>query len=165
MGPGSVLLLEGREHLARRQLMLPPFHGERMRSYEATIREIAERELDSWSARSAFALHPRMQAITLEVILRAVFGVTDPARDERLRERLPLLLGDTASPALQFRVLLSRRLGRGDPLGPARAARGDRRAAARRDRRAPRPIRIPPTRARGHPLAARRGPLRGRHAR
>ena len=57
-----------------------------------------------------------MQAITLEVILRAVFGVTDPARDARLRDRLPLLLGDTASPALQFRVLLSRRLGRGDPL-------------------------------------------------
>ena len=61
-----------------------------------------------------------MQAITLEVILEAVFGVTDPARDERLHERLPLLLGDTASPALQFRVLLSRRLGRGDPLAGLR---------------------------------------------
>ncbi len=116
MGPGSVLLLEGQEHLARRKLMLPPFHGERMRSYEATVREVTERELDSWSDPSAFAIHPRMQAITLEVILRAVFGVTDPARDARLRDRLPLLLGDTASPALQFRVLLSRRLGRGDPL-------------------------------------------------
>jgi cytochrome P450 len=116
MGPGSVLLLEGQEHLARRKLMLPPFHGERMRSYEATVREVTERELDSWSDGSAFAIHPRMQAITLDVILQAVFGVTDPARSARLRERLPLLLGDTASPALQFRVLLSRRLGRGDPL-------------------------------------------------
>ena len=116
MGPGSVLLLEGREHLARRKLMLPPFHGERMRSYEATVREVAERELDGWSDQRPFAIHPRMQAVTLEVILRAVFGVTDPARAERLRERLPLLLRDTSSPALQFRVLLSRRLGRGDPL-------------------------------------------------
>jgi cytochrome P450 len=120
MGPGSVLLLEGQEHLARRKLMLPPFHGERMRSYEATVREVTERELDSWSDESAFAIHPRMQAITLEVILKAVFGVTDPARDARLHERLPSLLGDTASPALQFRVLLSRRLGRGDPLAGLR---------------------------------------------
>jgi cytochrome P450 len=116
MGPGSVLLLEGREHLARRKLMLPPFHGERMRSYEATVREVAEREIESWSEDRQFAIHPRMQAVTLEVILHAVFGVTDPARGERLRERLPLLLGQTSSPALQFRVLLSRRFRRGDPL-------------------------------------------------
>jgi cytochrome P450 len=120
MGPGSVLLLEGQEHLARRKLMLPPFHGARMRSYEETVREVTERELDGWSAEEPFALHPRMQAITLEVILQAVFGVTDPARAARLRERLPSLLGDTASPALQFRVLLSRRLGRGDPLASLR---------------------------------------------
>jgi cytochrome P450 family 135 len=116
MGPGSVLLLEGSEHLARRKLMLPPFHGERMRSYEATVREVAESEIESWSEDRQFAIHPRMQAVTLEVILHAVFGVTDPARGERLRERLPLLLGETSSPALQFRVLLSRRFRRGDPL-------------------------------------------------
>ena len=116
MGPGSVLLLEGQEHLARRKLMLPPFHGERMRSYEATVREVTEREIDSWSDGSPFAIHPRMQAVTLEVILQAVFGVTDPARSARLRERLPLLLGETSSAALQFRVLLSRRFGRGDPM-------------------------------------------------
>jgi cytochrome P450 family 135 len=120
MGPGSVLLLEGQEHLARRKLMLPPFHGERMRSYEATVREVTERELDSWPDGDTFAIHPRMQAITLDVILKAVFGVTDPTRDARLHERLPLLLSDTASPALQFRVLLSRRLGRGDPLAGLR---------------------------------------------
>jgi cytochrome P450 len=125
MGPGSVLLLEGGEHLARRKLMLPPFHGERMRSYEATVREVAEREIDGWSEDRQFALHPRMQAITLEVILKAVFGVTDPARSERLRERLPLLLGDTSSPALQFRVLLSRRFRRGDPLASLRELIGE----------------------------------------
>src|SRR5579859_7951290 len=73
LGPSSVLLLEGEDHLARRRLMLPPFHGERMRSYESTMREIAERELASWPSEQPFALHPRMQALTLEVILRAVF--------------------------------------------------------------------------------------------
>jgi cytochrome P450 len=125
MGPSSVLLLEGREHLARRKLMLPPFHGERMRSYESIVREVTEREVDSWSRERPFAIHPRMQAITLEVILRAVFGVTDPERGERLRECLPLLLGETSSAAVQFRVLLSSRLGRGDPLAEIRAITRD----------------------------------------
>jgi cytochrome P450 family 135 len=117
MGPSSILLLEGREHLSRRKLMLPPFHGERMRSYEGTVRRVTEREIDSWPEDRPFALHPRMQSITLEVILRAVFGVTDPARAGRLRKLLSELLSGTSSSALQFRVLLSRRLGRGgDPL-------------------------------------------------
>jgi cytochrome P450 len=116
LGEDSVLLLEGREHLLRRRAMLPPFHGERMRSYESLVREIAEREVDGWPRDEVFALHPRMQAVTLEVILRAVFGVTDPVRAERLRARLPLLLGDTSSFGLQLRFMLSSRLGRGDPL-------------------------------------------------
>jgi cytochrome P450 len=120
MGPRSVLLLEGADHLARRRLMLPPFHGERMQAYEATVREIAEREVQRWPAGSAFALHPRMQAVTLEVILRAVFGVTDPERREHLRDLLPRLLDGTASAALQLRVLLARRFERRDPLGELR---------------------------------------------
>jgi cytochrome P450 len=116
MGPRSVLLLEGAEHLARRRLMLPPFHGERMQAYESAVREIAEQEIESWPSGDAFALHPRMQAVTLEVILRAVFGVTDRARRERLRLLMPQLLDRTSSAALQFRVLLSRRVGRLNPL-------------------------------------------------
>src|SRR5205807_6890881 len=89
LGPDSLLLLEGREHIARRRLMLPPFHGERMRSYESIVKDVAERELASWPSGRTFALHPRMQAITLEVILRAVFGVVDESRRQLLRERLP----------------------------------------------------------------------------
>ncbi|MGH2913061.1 MAG: cytochrome P450, partial [Solirubrobacteraceae bacterium] len=120
MGPNSVLLLEGREHLARRKLMLPPFHGERMRSYESIMRHATERQIELWPEGQPFALHPHMQAITLEVILEAVFGMTDQARSERLRERLPVLLGETSSTAGQFRLLLASRLGRGDPLARMR---------------------------------------------
>src|SRR5918912_1088472 len=68
VGARSLLLLEGREHLARRRLMLPPFHGERMRAYAAIMREAAEAEIDRWPADGGFALHPSMQGITLEVI-------------------------------------------------------------------------------------------------
>jgi len=116
MGPRSVLLLEGAEHLARRRLMLPPFHGERMQAYQETVRDVAVRELESWPEGVELAVHPRMQAVTLEVILRAVFGVTDVARRERLRTLLPKLLDSTASVSLQFKVLISRRYQRLDPL-------------------------------------------------
>jgi cytochrome P450 len=116
LGPRSVLLLEGSEHLARRKLMLPPFHGDRMRAYEPVVREAAEREIDGWPAGEPLAAHPSMQAITLEVIMRAVFGVADAARRERLRDALRELLGSTASVGLQFAVLLSRRVGGPDPL-------------------------------------------------
>src|SRR4051794_27171305 len=75
MGPRSVLLLEGREHLARRRLMLPPFHGQRMRTYDSIVRDAVAREVATWPADEPFALHPRMQRATLEGILRAVFGV------------------------------------------------------------------------------------------
>ncbi len=120
MGASSVLLLEGKEHLARRKLMLPPFHGERMRSYEEIMRAATERQIDNWPEGETFAIHPHMQTITLEVILEAVFGVSDRARGERLRERLPELLSETSSPASQFRFLLASRLGRGDPMSRLR---------------------------------------------
>ena len=116
LGPRSVLLLEGSEHLARRRLMLPAFHGERMRSYEGIVRDAAERQIASWPLEQPLALHPCMQALTLEVILRAVFGVSDSERGRRLREQLPRLLSLSASAGLQLRVLLSRRLRQGDPL-------------------------------------------------
>jgi cytochrome P450 len=116
MGASSVLLLEGREHLTLRKAMLPPFHGERMLSYEEIVRDVAEREVASWPSAEPFALHPRMQAVTLEVILSAVFGVTDSERRAQLQERLPLLLGDTSSVGLQLRFMLSRRFSRGDPM-------------------------------------------------
>ena len=85
LGSRSLLLLEGADHLARRKLMLPAFHGERMRSYEPIVEEIVDAEIDSWPLGEEFPIHPRMQAITLEVILRVVFGVAEGPRLERLR--------------------------------------------------------------------------------
>jgi cytochrome P450 family 135 len=116
VGPRSLLLLEGGDHLARRRLMLPPFHGERMRAYESTVRDVVVRDVQQWPQNEPFSIHPRMQRVTLEVILRAVFGVTDEQRRSQLADRLSGLLADTASVGLQFAVLLSRRFSALDPL-------------------------------------------------
>jgi cytochrome P450 len=123
LGPRSLLLLEGRDHLARRKLMLPPFHGARMREYESTVREVVTADVARWPEDEAFAIHPRMQRVTLEVILRAVFGVTDEHRRSALADRLNGLLSDTASAGLQFGVLLARRFGTRDPLIPLQQRR------------------------------------------
>src|SRR5262249_43642598 len=98
VGPRSVLLLTGAEHMRRRKLMLPQFHGERMRAYEAVIAEATEREVASWPLGAGFRLHARMQAITLDVILGAVFGIGGARRDGR-RRRLVAILAATRSPA------------------------------------------------------------------
>jgi cytochrome P450 len=98
LGQRSLLLLEGDEHLRRRKLMLPPFHGERMRAYEQVMARATERELDSWPVGRPFPLHPRMQSITLEVILSAVFGVEDDERRQDLRRNLVGILATTRSP-------------------------------------------------------------------
>jgi cytochrome P450 family 135 len=115
LGSRSLLLQEGAEHLARRRLMLPPFHGERMRSYEETMREVVNAEVDSWPLNREFPIHSRMQAVTLEIILRAVFGVSEGPRLERLRGMLATVLQETASPRSQLIGLATRRFGGGGP--------------------------------------------------
>jgi cytochrome P450 len=109
LGSQSLLLQEGAEHLARRRLMLPSFHGERMRSYESALDEIVGAEIDSWPLDSEFPIHSRMQALTLEAILRVVFGVADGPRLERLRGMLSTVLTETASPRSQLISLATRR--------------------------------------------------------
>jgi cytochrome P450 family 135 len=111
MGSRSILLLEGDDHLARRKLMLPAFHGEQMRSYQPVVERIVSDEVDSWQLGEEFPIHSRMQAVTLEVILRVVFGVSDGPRLERLRELLAKVLLDMASPATQLVALATRRFG------------------------------------------------------
>jgi cytochrome P450 len=102
LGSRSVLLLEGAEHLARRKLMLPSFHGERMRSYQSLVEQLVREEVDSWPLGEEFPIHRHMQAITLEVILRVVFGVSRGPRLDRLRGVLADVLLQTASPGVQI---------------------------------------------------------------
>ena len=93
IGTRNVLLLDGDEHLRRRRLVLPPFHGDRMRAYAPIVAEAVEREVARWPvAHRPHAVLPGMQAITLDVILRAVFGVEDAARLDRLRVNVRRLL-------------------------------------------------------------------------
>jgi cytochrome P450 family 135 len=102
LGARSVLLLDGAEHMSERKALLPPFHGERMQAYGDLIGAIAEREVASWPAGEV-AVRPRMQALTLEVIMRAVFGV----RDERLRQHVGALLDWTTDPARMLLMVLA----------------------------------------------------------
>jgi len=91
LGHGSLLLLQETEHIAERRLMLPPFHGDRMKAYGELIREIAEREIATWPTGTPLTLRPRMQAMTLEVIMRAVLGT----HDERLKDAIARMLAPT----------------------------------------------------------------------
>jgi cytochrome P450 family 135 len=88
LGSHSVLLLDEDAHMAQRKLMLPSFHGERMRGYEQTMAEVAGREIERWPVGEPLSAWPTMQAITLEVIMRTVFGITETGRLERLGEAL-----------------------------------------------------------------------------
>jgi cytochrome P450 len=88
LGPHSVLVLDGPEHLRQRKLLLPPFQGSRVGAFREIIRDVAEREIAGWRPRAEIVLRERMRALTFEVICRAVFGVTQRDRVERLRERL-----------------------------------------------------------------------------
>lgn len=88
LGPRSVMLLEEPEHVRRRRLMLPPFHGERMKGYADMMVEVTRRELAGWPTGEAFELWPRMQEITLEAIMRVVFGPVDTPELEQLRRDL-----------------------------------------------------------------------------
>jgi cytochrome P450 len=97
VGSESVLLLDGPSHLRQRKLLLPPFHGKRMQRYGDVMREVTEREVATWPAGEPFAVWPRMQAITLEVIIRAVFGVDDPDRVEHVAGRIRPMLDFTSS--------------------------------------------------------------------
>jgi cytochrome P450 family 135 len=99
LGSKSLLLLDGEEHMRQRKLMLPAFHGERIERYREIMREATERAVASWTGREPFALRPHTQAITFEVIVRAVFGVDDAGAMERLREPLRRMLDWAGNPA------------------------------------------------------------------
>ncbi len=98
VGANSVILLDEGTHLEQRKLMLPAFHGDRMQRLTGLMEELTERELDDWPLGEPVALHPRCQQLTLEIILRAVFGLDEGSRLDLLRERLPAILTFGDSP-------------------------------------------------------------------
>jgi cytochrome P450 len=92
LGPRSVMLLEEPEHMTRRKLMLPSFHGQAVQADSAIMAQVARQEIARWPVAEPFALWPRMQDITLDVVMRAVFGPASEApRLAPLRESLRAL--------------------------------------------------------------------------
>jgi cytochrome P450 len=100
LGRHSVLLLDGREHLRQRRLMLPPFHGERMQGYAGIMETVTEDVVANWPHNRVFALRPSMQAITLDVIIRAVFGVDVSDEVTALRDLITDMLAVANSPLM-----------------------------------------------------------------
>jgi cytochrome P450 len=123
VGSQSVLLLDEGAHMVQRKLLLPPLHGERIARYADLMTAIAEEEIARWPLGEPMRLLPRMQSVTLEVILRTVFGVSERDRLEQLRRELQRLLGWTTDPRLLALVAL---------IGPRRLAASSRFRAARR---------------------------------
>jgi cytochrome P450 len=111
-GPSSILLLDGARHMRMRKLMLPPFHGEAIAHYAELIEEITEREIGGWRRGQRIRTRKVAQTITMEVIIRAVFGITDPERVGELRRVLPRL--SSPSPLL---LLMQKDLGPHSPWG------------------------------------------------
>jgi cytochrome P450 len=123
VGPNAVLTAVGPRHMRQRKLLLPPFHGEAVQRYTEMIAEAVEREIDRWPTGTPFALAPRMQAITLDVIMAGIFGVEGapaPGTPEHgLRQATRRMVGLSTRPEAQLFELLN--LGRDEPIGPVRA--------------------------------------------
>jgi cytochrome P450 family 135 len=120
LGEHSLLTLDEDRHLSQRKLLLPPFHGESVRRYVDVMAEATEREVATWPVGKEIELRPRMQAITLDVILRAVFGVRDDERMNLFRRRIPPL-GEATS-VLNWLPFMDRDLGGMTPAARFRKA-------------------------------------------
>jgi cytochrome P450 len=123
VGPSSVLTALGDRHMRQRKLLLPSFHGESVARYAQMIADAAEREIDSWPVGQAFPLAPRMQAITLDVIMAGVFGIEHPVQgtpEHGLRIATKRILAGSTSPAAQVSELIN--LGHTEPKGVLRVA-------------------------------------------
>ncbi len=136
VGRYSVIRLDEAPHLEQRKLLLPAFHGEKMLALTGLMQELADAELDSWPTGEPVSLHPRLQRLTLEIILRSVFGLDQGARLEALRDLLTEVLAFSENPLSVLPV--AQRLGRW--IGPLRrfqslSARVDRQIFALIDER------------------------------
>ncbi|HEY4279523.1 MAG TPA: cytochrome P450 [Conexibacter sp.] len=120
VGPNSVLTAVGPRHMRQRKLLLPPFHGEAVERYAAMIAEVAEHEIDTWPVGEPIRLAPRMQAITLDVIMAGIFGIEGvPAEGTAahgLREAIRWGVAISVRPEAQVFELLN--INREEPAGP-----------------------------------------------
>jgi cytochrome P450 len=116
VGRNSVILLDEDAHLSQRRLMLPSFHGEQVARLTGVMAQVAGEEVERWPRDEPIALHPRLQALTLEIILRTVFGLDEGARLDRLRSGLTKVLSIGTSP-LSVLPPLQRDLGPRTPWG------------------------------------------------
>ena len=114
LGVHSLLLLDGAEHLRQRKMMLPAFHGERMHAYGRSMIELAHQSIDGWPIGRRFPVHAPMQRVTLQVIIRTVFGIGEGPRFAELADVLTRTLRVAAWPGLLF-DFMQRDLG---PLSP-----------------------------------------------
>jgi cytochrome P450 len=110
VGTHSVILLDEKEHLSQRRLMLPAFHGEKMQRLSDLVTEVTEREVAAWPTDNVVILHPRLQELTLEVILRAVFGLDPGPRLDGVRQALTRIL-DFATRPMTLVPYLQKELG------------------------------------------------------
>jgi cytochrome P450 len=92
VGRNSVILLDEKPHMEQRKLLLPAFHGDKMNALRDLMAELAEHEVESWPAGEPVELHPRFQALTLDIILRSVFGIETGSRLETLRRQMTQIL-------------------------------------------------------------------------
>ncbi|HET8939771.1 MAG TPA: cytochrome P450 [Polyangiales bacterium] len=92
VGDHSVLLLDGAEHMRRRKLLIPAFHGERMRFYGQTMADVTQQTIATLAPGESFSIHQHTQEITLQIILRTVFGAEEGAELETLHEQIKRLL-------------------------------------------------------------------------
>ena len=93
VGPTSVIVLDEDAHLEQRKLMLPPFHGEALQALSGLIDEYCAQEVSSWPPGEPLALHARLQRVTLEIILRVVFGLEGGEELQAIRDSLTVMLG------------------------------------------------------------------------
>ncbi|MEP0873245.1 cytochrome P450 [Trichocoleus desertorum AS-A10] len=120
LGKHGIVLLEGQAHQRQRQLLMPPFHGDRMRSYAQIIQDITTQVRSPWRVGTTFAVRPAMQSISLQVILRAVFGLNGGPRYDQLQQALTQMLDGFGSPfgaMFLFYPFLQQDWGRWSPWG------------------------------------------------
>ncbi|MDP9326464.1 MAG: cytochrome P450, partial [Candidatus Dormibacteraeota bacterium] len=108
VGTNSLLLLDGARHLKERRMMMPSFHGERMAAYVQVMADATRRDMATWPLGEPFAMRPHTQSITLNVIMRAIFGVDDEKGQEDLRRSLHVMLTSSMNPQLLLPVFRHR---------------------------------------------------------